>query len=153
MKKILLIILCVLFMTGCGSVSNVTKTAKSIEDFEAVAKDKGFTVTENDKTYVGVTYILGHGKITHGESTVEMIVYDDNEKAEKVQLSHIESFDLLKTTGAQAKKEKGNNFYHYSLISNNRYMASTRIDNTLIFCKVMVEDKELVESLINELGY
>ena len=82
-----------------------------------------------------------------------MIVYDDNEKAEKVQLSHIESFDLLKTTGAQAKKEKGNNFYHYSLISNNRYMASTRIDNTLIFCKVMVEDKELVESLINELGY
>ena len=44
-------------------------------------------------------------------------------------------------------------FFYVMIISNNKYMASTRIDNTLIFCKVMVEDKELVESLINELGY
>lgn len=151
MKKIFLLVVCVLFVTACSN--GVTKTAKNVNDFETAALSKGFTVDKDNNAYAGVDYIYEYGKIMHGESYVEMIVYDDSEKASKVQESHIESFDLLKSTGAQAKKESGKNFYHYSLVSNNRYMLSTRIDGTLIFCKVMLEDKELIESLINELGY
>lgn len=151
MKKIFLLIVCVLFITACSS--NVTKVAKNVNDFETIALKKGFTVDEENRDYDGVSYIYEHGKIMHGESYVEMIVYSDSEKAEAVQKTHIESFDLLKSTGAQAKRESGKNFYHYSLISNNRYMVSTRIDNTLIFCKVLIEEKELVESLLTELGY
>ena len=151
MKKIFLLIVCVLFITACAS--NVTKDAKNVNDFETTALKKGFTVDKDNRDYDGVSYIYEHGKIMHGESYVEMIVYSDSEKAEAVQKTHIESFDLLKSTGAQAKRESGKNFYHYSLISNNRYMVSTRIDNTLIFCKVLIEEKELVESLLTELGY
>lgn len=151
MKKIFLLLVLVLFMTGCSS--NVTKSAKNVNDLETLALSKGFTVDEENKDYDGVSYIREYSRVIHGESKVEMIVYDDSEKASKVQESHIESFDLLKSTGAQAKKESGKNFLHYSLVSNNRYMLTTRIDGTLIFCKVMVEDKELIESLIAELGY
>ena len=151
MKKIFLLLVLVLFITGCSS--NVTKPAKNVNDFETAAENKGFTVEKDCKDYDGVSYIYEYGKIMTGESKVEMIVYSDSEKADAVQKTHIESFDLLKSTGAQAKKEKGKNFYHYSLISNNKYMLSSRIDSTLIFCKVDLADKDLIESLITELGY
>ena len=151
MKKIFLLLVLVLFITGCSS--GVTKPVKNVNDFKTAASNKGFTVDEENKDYDGVSYIYEYGKIMTGESKVEMIVYSDSEKADAVQKTHIESFDLLKSTGAQAKREKGKNFYHYSLISNNKYMLSTRIDNTLIFCKVDLVDKDLIESLITELGY
>lgn len=151
MKKIFLLLVLVLFMTGCSS--DVTKPVKTVNDFETAALNKGFTVDKDNKDYDGVSYIYEYGKIMHGESKIEMIVYSDSEKADAVQKTHIESFDLLKSTGAQAKKEKGKNFYHHSMVSNNMYMISSRIDNTLIFGKIPVADKELVESLITELGY
>ena len=148
MKKILLIIL-VLFMTGCGSV----KTATNVNNFENVALSKGFSTYKGSSEYDNVSYITEFSKVTLDDVVIEMVVYSDSEYADKVQQAHIEEFNLRKSTGAQIIKNKGNNYYHYSLVSNNRYMLSTRVDNTLIFCRVMLEDKNLVDSIIEELGY
>ena len=148
MKKILLIIL-ILFMTGCGSV----KTATNVNNFENVALSKGFSTYKGSSSYDNISYITEYSTVSFGDTVIEMIVYDNSKNADKVQASHIESFNLLKNTGAQVIKEKGKNYYHYSLISNGRYMLSTRVDNTLIFCKVMLEHKDLVDSIIDELGY
>lgn len=149
MKKILLIIL-VLFMTGC--TSNTVKTTKNISDFENIVLTKGLSINEQYSGYNGISYITDHSYVVLGDA-FEMLVYSDVETADKVQQKHIESFNLLKSTGAQVIKNKGKNYYHYSLISNGRYMVSTRIDNTLIFAKVLLEDKALVDSILNELGY
>ena len=48
---------------------------------------------------------------------------------------------------------KGKNYYRYELVSNGYYMINTRVDNTLIFCKVMLNDKETVDEILDELGY
>ena len=151
MKKIFLLVLCVLCLTACSS--NTKKVAKNVNDFETLALTKGFTVVKDNKDYDGVPYITEYSKITYGESTVEMIVYSDSDMADTVQQSHIESFAVYKSTGAPINKNIGKNHYHYSLISNNMYMLSTRIENTLIFCKISINDKDLVLGLVTELGY
>ena len=32
-------------------------------------------------------------------------------------------------------------------------MISTRVDNTLIFCKTLITNKEVIEKIYNEIGY
>lgn len=153
MKKLgiyLLIIMC-LFITGCGEEK--TKTVNTLEEFERVSTENGFSVENNIRVYAGASYILEAKIAKYDDVEIEMIKYSDSDYASQVQEQQIESFNLLKSTGAFVEKEKGANYYNYVLVSNNRYMVSTRIDNTLIFAKCMIEDRESVEAVINSLGY
>ena len=138
-------------MTGCGE--DKIKTVATLEQFTNVVVSKGFTVNDNMEKYSNADYITESKKAVFEDIEIEMIKYTDSSYAEQVQENHIESFDLLKNTGAHFKKDKGGNYYHYSLVSNERYMVSSRVDNTLIFFKIMLEDKELVDEILNELGY
>lgn len=150
-KKILLLgIFMIFLLTGCGGG---THEVKSISDFETAAKNNGFTVVNNKDSYDEVSYIIDAVKATTSDITIEMVVYDNADDAEKVLKEHIKSFDLLKSTGATEKRQTGDNYRKYFLISNNYYMVSSRIDNTLIFCKTLVTNKEDVDKVLDELGY
>ena len=72
---------------------------------------------------------------------IEMIVYSDSKSADTVLESHIESFNLLKSTAAHEKDIKGDNYHKYFLVSNRMYMISSRVENTLIFCKGKIKKK------------
>lgn len=152
MKKFnfcLLLIMC-LFISGCGVKS---KEVTTIDKFIEVAEDNNLSIVNNMDTYDDVDYILDSRKAIIGDTEIDMVVYVDSESADKALEYHIDSFVTLKSTAASEKEQKGENYHSYFLISNNRYMVSTRIDNTLIFSKAMIEDKEIVEKIINELGY
>lgn len=155
MKKIslfLLIISCLIF-TGCGN--NVkTKEIKSIENFNQVALNNGFIVNDNKENYAEYDYIIKASIATFGSDiTIEMIEYDNVESTNKVQQSQINNFALLKSTGAKEKNIKGDNYHKHYLISNNHYMVSTRVENTLIFCKTLLINKDKVDTILDELGY
>lgn len=153
MKKLsiyFIFILC-LFLTGCGGPKELT--VASLDTFKSVASSNGFTVTDNMDAYKDVSYINGAVLATYGDIEIEMISYTDVESAKKVQENQISSFNLLKSTGAAENKKSGNNYYKYSLISNNRYMVNTRVDNTLVFCKTLITNKEIVEKVYNGIGY
>ena len=108
MKKlsICLLIIVSLFITGCG---NKTKVAISLEDFSKAATDKHFVVMLED--YTGVSYI-NEARIASMEGVeIQMINYTEAKYAQKVQDEQIESFNLLKTTGAWEKKDSGKNYY------------------------------------------
>ena len=153
MKKIsvyLLIIIC-LFITGCGS--DKKKNAITLDEFESAAELEGFNVIDNMDGYVNVSYILESKVAKYDDIEIEMIKYSDSDYASQVQEQQVQSFNMLKSTGAFVEKEKGSNYYKYALISNNRYMISTRVDDTLIFAKVMLEERENIDKVINELGY
>ena len=152
MKKFnfcLLLIMC-LFISGCGVKS---KEVTTIDKFIEVTENNNLLVVNNMDTYSNVDYILDSRKAVVGDTEIEMVVYVDSESADKALEYHISSFETLKSTAASEKEKKGDNYHSYFLISNNRYMISTRVDNTLIFSKAMIENKELVEKIINELGY
>lgn len=150
MKKIkigFLVILC-LFMVGCG---NETKEVATLDDFNTTAVNKNFVVSIED--YSNVDYVEEAREATLDDIKIEMFKYTDNDSAKKVQDEHIDSFNLLKSTGAAEVKDKGKNYYKYSLVSNGYYMISSRVDNTLIFCKTSLDNKDIVDSIFDELGY
>ena len=153
MKKLsfcLLLIMC-LFITGCGEPK--LKEVTTLERFTEVAQNNGFSVVDNSDDYFGIDYIVDSRKAIIDDNEIEMVVYDNSENADRTLKQHIESFVTLKSTAAAQKDVEGENYHTYFLVSNNRYMISTRVENTLIFSKVMVENKDLVENVISELGY
>lgn len=149
-KNLLLLILCCLFVSGCG---NKVKEVKDFTDFEQVTINNGFTVSDNMNSYNGVTYIEGSKLAIVDGVSVEMVIYDSVDNAKKAQDMQIDSFNNLKNTGASLDRESGKNYYKYSLISNGYYMVSSRIDNTLVFSKVVLEDKDKIEDILEDMGY
>ena len=139
-----------LILTGCG---NTSMEAKSLSDFENAGNNNSYVVTDNKENYKNSDYIVEASLASYNDISIEMIVYDTSDNASLVQEEQIKNFNLLKSTGASEKRDKGNNYYKYVLISNNYYMISSRIDNTLIFCKTPLSNKDKVENLINEMGY
>ena len=151
LSAILLIIIC-LFITGCGN--NETKNAVTLDEFNNVASNISLVVTDNTETYKkSVDYISEASIIVDEDMSIEMIKYIDTDYANKAQENHIENFKTRRSTAASEIKDKGKNYYSYKLVSNGRYMFSIRVDETLLFGSVLLEDKELAEELINDLGY
>lgn len=151
MKKLLVILVFCMFITGCSS--NKTREVKTLDDFKNIAMENNFLVDDNNFAYSSVDYIEASMVAKLDDAKIEMVVYSNAEYASQVQEEQISSFATLKHTGAFIEKEKGANYYDYVLISNNRYMVTTRIDNTLIFTKAMLEDKDVISKIIDGLGY
>ncbi len=152
MKKLsLLLVIFVFVLTACGSEK--TKESNNLENFMSVAGGYGYAVSDNLNGYKNVNYITGASMATFGDTELEMIIYDSEENAITVQNSQIDNFLKLKSTGESIHKDKGDNYYKYVMISNGYYMVSSRIDNTLIFTKTPLENKESVENVLNAMGY
>lgn len=151
-KKLLLLGLFVcLLLTGCGGGG--TKNAKTLDDFSKAGTDNGFTVVDNKSAYENISYITGAMKASSSDTDIEMVIYSDADTANKVLEEQIKNFNLLKSTGASEKKTTGDNYQKYFLISNNYYMVTSRVDNTLIFSKTLLVNKEEVDKVLDELGY
>lgn len=151
-KYLLLFLVICLFITGC---KNKTKEIKTTDDFISVCINNDFNVENNIHTYKDSSYIKNAVIAKKNDDIqIEMIVYDTIENAHKIQEEQIKKFNLLKNTGSGGeKKDKGKNYYKYFLISNNYYMVSSRIDNTLIFAKIPFKDKDQLDTILNDLDY
>ena len=149
MKKIIIFVLCLLLVTGCG---NKVKEVGSLDNFNYITTEKGLIVSDNISNYVA-DYLKGALVATNDNLSIEMIVYDTSENASKVQEGHLKSFANMKSTGAIAKKDTGKNYYKYTMITNGYYLVTSRIDNTLIFTKTLLENKEMVDSILENMGY
>lgn len=153
MKKLnicLLLGIC-LFMTGCGEPK--TKNVITMDEFTTITTNSNFTVSDNMKEYKNASYIDDAKVAVLDDIQVEMITYSTEDYAEQVIEGHIENFNLLKNTGAHEKNTEGENYHRYFLVSNNKYMISARVENTLIFCKTDLDNKETVDKLFEDLGY
>ncbi len=155
MKKFKFIFLCFicLLLVGCGS--NETKEIGSLETFQNVCINNGLTYTDMLSEYQAqkADYITGAIRCTLDDLTIEMVIYDTEENAGKAQKQHISSFMTLKGTAATAHNEKGKNYKLFNMISNNYYMVSNRIENTLIFTKAPLANKDKVDAIMTAMNY
>ena len=155
MKKLKLILLCFICFLAVGCGSKDSKDVGNLENFKNVCINNGFSIIDKMDEYANedANYITGAIQATLDDITIEMVQYDNSDNASKIQEQHIKNFMGMKSTGASAKKEKGENYYKFSLISNGYYMVSSRIDNTLIFSKTLLNNKEKVETILNDMNY
>lgn len=154
MKKFVFIFcLCLFLLCGCTNESNESKVVRSVQDFEEACVSNGFSVVDNINNYIGVDYISDAKLATLDNISMEMIVYTDSDSAKKVQDDQIDSFRKIKNTATTENKEKGANYYKFWMVSNGYYMFNVRVDNTLIFCKTTLNNKEKVETILDNLGY
>ena len=151
-KYLLLVIFCFILI-GCTTTSNESKEVGSTSNFETVATNNSFTVDNNISSYDDIDYITEAMKATLDDIVIEMVVYTDNDNADKVQEGQIKSFRSIKATADTENKEKGENYYKFWMVSNGYYMVSSRIDNTLIFSKTLLKNKDKVEAILNEMKY
>ena len=153
MKKNYLIIFAVILFTLCGC-SNKSKEVKGIDEFNEISVNNDFKVVDNMNSYENINYIdYATLAVIDDDSNLEMVIYESVDYAKEVQENQIENFASRKSTGATEKKDKGKNYYKYSLISNNRYMVSSRVENTLIFCNTSLSNKSSVDAILEELEY
>lgn len=152
MKKIyLLLIILMIMVTGCDS--DKVRDVASFDKFSSVALSNKFEISNNMDSYDNVDYILNAMVAKLGEAEVEMVTYKDSDSAKTVQEKQIEQFNVRKSTGASINKDKGSNYYKYVMISNNMYMVSSRVDNTLVFCMTSLNNTDSVSKVIEDLGY
>ena len=154
MKKIkyLFVGVICLLLVGCGA-SNESKNVGSLSDFESIASNNNFVIEDNMSNYIDVNYITEAKIATLDDVIVEMIVYTDSDSAIKVQDAQIDSFRKIKNTGVTEHKDEGKNYYKFWMVSNGYYVVSSRVDNTLIFCKTMLKNKEKVEAILDSMNY
>ena len=152
MKKyhlLILIIFC-LIITGC--TSKETHDVKTLNDFEQTCTNNGYIVDDNMLNYVD-REITGAKIAKLDNEHIEMVIYDNETSAKKVQDKHIDEFMKIRNTLVTVDEKKGKNFHYFKMVSNGYYWVSTRIDNTLIFTKVPVDYKEKIDTILNALGY
>ena len=154
MKKIkyLFVGVICLLLVGCGA-SDESKNVGSLSDFESIASNNNFVIEDNMSNYIDVNYITEAKIATLDDVIVEMIVYTDIDSTKKVQDGQIDSFRKIKNTGVTEHKDEGKNYYKFWMVSNGYYVVSSRVDNTLIFCKTMLKNKEKIEAILDSMNY
>ena len=153
MKKLKILLAIVLMGCLVGCASNEEKVAVDTNKVTDVLTANGFAVVDDSAKYKNESYVLKSITGKYGNAEIAFIEYSSADTAEKVLEEQIEKFSLRKSTGASTTNKKGKNFHKYILISNNYYMRSVRVENTLIFCNLPLSNKDLVEKLFNAIAY
>lgn len=151
MKKIFYLLIISILLVGCSF--NKEMTPANSTSFSDALTANSFIVNDNSGSYAGSSYIIEAYSGNLNDVTIEYIKYDSVESAKTVLEDHISSFNMLKSTAASEKNEVGKNYQKYILISNNYYMSSIRVENTLVFCKTSLNNKDVIEKVYDKLGY
>jgi len=153
MKKFKLFLLFIFVSCLVGCASNEEKIVINAEKFSDVLVNNGFAVVDKTDSYKSESYILSAVSGTYGNVEISFFEYSNSDNAEKILEGHIETFNLRKSTGAATDNQVGKNFHKYILISNNYYMRSVRVGNTLVFCNTQLANKEIVEKIFESIDY
>ena len=153
MKRISLICLVVicLLLVGCGSKE--VKEVKNLDNFQTLMLNADFSVNNNINNYQEYDYITGSYLAVKDGYTIEMVTYDNEDSAKKAYNNLTKKFKEMKASGATADTSKGANFQTYKMISNNYYMVTSRVDNTMMFTKAPLEYKDEIDKLYTDMGY
>lgn len=148
-KKISILIITLLFLTGC------TKKSITVDEFTSSFDESEYTInTYEEGTIDTIIDGLESGAyITNGAYTIDFYILENSAKAHELFMSEKEEFEANKDTQVSENKESGKNYETYELTTSLMYMYTSRIDNTLIYISANKEDKNGIKDLIKKLGY
>jgi len=154
-KKILfsfIVLFLLLFVTGCTD-----KTAITAVNFQDKMEKKGYTIYDVTDQYSSYGYIVKVLIAMNEDNSYQLEFYsiDNEEHAKSV-------FNTNKTTFEEIQENSSSKAYSYVSVGNHskytlsaegRFMAVSRIDDTIIYLDVDKEYTKEVKSILKELGY
>ena len=154
-KVLLLGVICLL-LVGCGTKSKNKEESKEttlINNFEEVSTKNEFIFLDNKGAYPDDKEVVDAKKAILDDVVVEMVIYKDNKSAEKAQDKQIKDYKEEANESAKENKKEGKNSYKYILEYDDFYIVSSRIDNTVVFCRTVNQNKKKVDAILKELKY
>ena len=163
MKKPMIIILIVLAIIAVIGViggilfSTLTKEKDSItvSEFYNRMQEKGYIVQDAKSQFADYDYVKQVYIALNNDNTYQVEFYDleDASYAVSFYKNNKAIFENSKGNSSAENNVEGKNHAKYTLSSNGQYMVVSRIDNTVIFVKVEDAYRDMVKSILNELGY
>ena len=153
-KKIILSLLllpCVFMLSGCFTQKSITA-----DQFKNIMEKNGYEVIESTDQYkeimkVKKSYIALY---KNRKFQFELIEFDTIEEAIKIYEINKQKFEEKKSNVANMYINlDGKNFSKYRCISGGKYMALTRVNNTLMYVDVNQEYEKEVNKAIKKFGY
>lgn len=140
-------------ITGCGGESE-PKTAITTKDFIKKAEKEGLIVADLKDQFSTVEYIKEATTAASSDGwQVEFYVIDKKKNAKTMYESIDIDFQTMETKKRRKRTDKGKNFNKVEYDTDQHYGMITRVDNTIVYVKVLKESKKDVQAFIEKLGY
>ena len=149
-KKVFILgIIALIFLTGCNN-----KTAITTDIFTEKAKENGLLITDAISQFKDATFIKN---ATIAQSVdgwqIEFYILEDENYASSMFEKNKLTFESEKTNTSIEKRINGKSNNRYELTTNNSYMYLSRIDNTLLYMKSDISNKDNIKSFVKILNY
>lgn len=133
------------------------KEPVSAKEFESIAKSNGYIVGIDDQLENSYDYIKNVRIAIDKEDDyqVDLYILTDDEYAEKVFENNKAEFeDIVEDEGNSSyRKTSSSKYDRYSATTSESYLYVARIENTVVYANVDIENKKEVQAFIKELGY
>ena len=143
-KKILIILLCCIMLTGCFS-----KEAISMSKFMGMSSKYNYTLGDVTNQYD--SYNVREAVVSKADGyQIEFYVLETVKDANN--MFNVNKNDFKKSSGTNTSI-KATNYETFKLTNDESYMYICRVDNTLLYVNTDIRYKEQIEEFIKELGY
>lgn len=132
---------------------NKEKTSITAENFKSIMENKGYTVLDAKYQFAEYDFIQKVYLALNENYQIEFYEMQDLSNAIEFYNNNVSIAEQSKGTEATYTQVGGKNYNKYTLSSNGKYKAITRINNTVVYLNVDTQYKDIVKTILDELGY
>ncbi len=143
----LIIIVGVIFLTGCGFY-NLLDT----EEFKDHFTELGYTISDSEEAkYEADTYLVASKE--NVPYKIEYYEFKDEVEAKKIYKKYQSSIPEYITSDSKNQETTGAVFAKTVAVSDNEYIVISRVKNTLIFIVGTNEYSKDIDTLLKDIKY
>lgn len=138
------------------NLANKTKDPITATKFESIMEEKQFSIINSKTQFEEYDYIKDSmiAMQNDGDYQIEFYVMDDTSNAAAFFKSNKSIFENKASDSSKSRiSTTFKNGETFKLNSNGKYMAVSRIDNTVVYVNVDSEYKDSVDDILKDLGY
>lgn len=153
---IIVILVAIIILIGIFFINfNKEKTPISAEEFYNFMQQKGYSLTDansqfEDYDYIKKVYIAANSDYKY---QIEFYEFTDDFYATSFYNNNKSIFESTKENTSAETSISLKNYSKYTLLSNDKYMVVSKINNTALYINVDDEYKDIGKSILDELGY
>lgn len=150
MKKIIVLMLALLLVVGCG------RNVPTLEDFTKKADKIKYTFVDVTKDQIRQNAEIESMHIFSSDDKkiiMEFIVFDNIEKSKEFYKVFQMFFEEDKENIVSAKENKDNKYARTNIKTEEQYFVFAYLDNTVIYAITSVDNSRNLDKDIKKLGY